>query len=135
MLVGFLATTLHAAIAFLVYFVHVRLFKVDVVLYGALFDACLATAAMFALVLVRKEFRLFNAYEKSQLCVIWLLAGSLMALALPAVIDRSLSFYILEKLQQRGGGIQLARFEDVFTLEYLREHRLVDVRPYIYSGL
>ena len=35
---------------------------------------------------------------------------------------------ILEKLDQRGGGIQLAHFEEVFTKEYVREHRLVDVR-------
>lgn len=46
----------------------------------------------------------------------------------PTVIDRSLSFYILEKIQQRGGGIQLDSFEQVFTQEYLKEHRLVDVR-------
>jgi len=39
-----------------------------------------------------------------------------------------LSFYILEKIQQRGGGIQQARFKEVFTEEYLPEHRLVDVR-------
>jgi hypothetical protein len=44
------------------------------------------------------------------------------------VIDRSLSFYILEKIQQRGGGIRLDRMEDVFTREYVKEHRLVDVR-------
>jgi hypothetical protein len=46
----------------------------------------------------------------------------------PAVLDRSLSFYILEKLQQRGGGIQQARFAEIFTQEYVKEHRLVDVR-------
>jgi hypothetical protein len=46
----------------------------------------------------------------------------------PTVIDRSLSFYILEKLQQRGGGILQSRFAEVFTQEYLKEDRLVDVR-------
>jgi hypothetical protein len=46
----------------------------------------------------------------------------------PTVIDRSLSFYILEKLQQRGGGIKLDAFDQVFTQEYVKEHRLVDVR-------
>jgi len=44
------------------------------------------------------------------------------------VIDRSLSFYLLEKIQQRGGGIRLASFQRVFTDEYVKEHRLVDVR-------
>lgn len=35
------------------------------------------------------------------------------AISVPTVIDRSLSMYILEKLQQRGGGIQLAAFDTV----------------------
>ena len=30
--------------------------------------------------------------------------------------------------EKRGGGIQQSRFADVFTQEYLKEHRLVDVR-------
>ena len=34
----------------------------------------------------------------------------------------------MEKIEQRGGGIQLSRFEEVFTKEYAKEHRLVDVR-------
>jgi hypothetical protein len=119
---------LFAVAACLVYWVHVRFFKVDVVLYSAIFDAALAAAMMILLLFARKEFRLFNMYEKTQLGVIWLLAGCLAALALPAVIDRSLSFYILEKLEQRGGGIQLSKFEEVFTREYVKEHRLVDVR-------
>jgi hypothetical protein len=46
----------------------------------------------------------------------------------PTVIDRSLSFYLLEKIQQRGGGIKEDAFEQLFTQEYVKEHRLVDVR-------
>jgi hypothetical protein len=122
------SSVLFAVVACLVYWLHVRFFKIDVVLYSAVFDAALAAAVMTLLLFVRKEFRLFNTYEKTQLGVIWLLAGCLAALALPAVIDRSLSFYILEKLEQRGGGIQLSKFEEVFTKEYVKEHRLVDVR-------
>jgi hypothetical protein len=60
--------------------------------------------------------------------LIWLLAGYAFAISVPTVIDRSLSFYILEKIQQRGGGIKLDSFEQVFTQEYVKEHRLVDVR-------
>ena len=127
-LVSILTTLAFALLAVLVYWVHVRLFKVDVVLYSAIGDAVLAAAVMTLLLFVRKEFRLFTPFEKTQLGAIWLLAGTLMALAVPTVIDRSLSFYILEKLQQRGGGIQQAKFEEVFTREYVREHRLVDVR-------
>ena len=119
---------LFAAVTIALYWLHVRFFKVDVVLYAAAFDVALSVALMTVLLFTRKEFRLFNSFEKTQLGVIWLLAGCLVALAVPTVIDRSLSFYILEKLQQRGGGIQLSKFEEVFTREYVREHRLVDVR-------
>ncbi|MEM9150716.1 MAG: hypothetical protein AAGB19_09725 [Cyanobacteria bacterium P01_F01_bin.3] len=46
----------------------------------------------------------------------------------PTVIDRSLSLYIVEKLDQRGGQISEAAMGDVFVREYLPEFRLVDVR-------
>ena len=127
-LLSFVATVLFAALACVIYYLHMRYFKVDVVLYSALLDALVAAGAMTLLLYARSEFRIFSGYEKAQLGVIWLLAGSLVALGLPTVIDRSLSFYILEKLQQRGGGIQRSRFEEVFTREYVKEHRLVDVR-------
>jgi len=60
--------------------------------------------------------------------IIWLVCGYALAISMPTVIDRSLSFYILEKIQQRGGGIRQDAFEWVFTQEYMKEHRLVDVR-------
>jgi hypothetical protein len=122
------ASLLYAVLACLVYYVHIRFFKVDVVLYSAILDALIAAVLMTLLLFVRREFRLFSRFEKGQLAVIWLLAGSLAALSVPTIIDRSLSFYILEKLAQRGGGIQRARFEEVFTHEYVKEDRLVDVR-------
>jgi hypothetical protein len=62
------------------------------------------------------------------LSVIFLLTSYTLALSIPAVIDRSLSFYILEKLQQRGGGILLNRMPDVFMQEYMKEHHLIDIR-------
>ena len=67
-------------------------------------------------------------FEIAQMVCIWLLLGYSFAISVPTVIDRSLSFYILEKLQQRGGGIKLDAFDQVFTQEYVKEHRLVDVR-------
>jgi hypothetical protein len=56
------------------------------------------------------------------------MTGYTLALSIPAVIDRSLSFYFLEKLQQRGGGILHDRMADVFIQEYMKEHHLVDIR-------
>lgn len=123
-----LATALFLSVLIPTYYLHANFFKVDVVFYAAIADAVMAALATGVLLYVLKGFRVFNHFERLLLVVIWLLSGYAMAISVPTVIDRSLSFYILEKLQQRGGGIQQARFAQVFTDEYLKEHRLVDVR-------
>ena len=111
-----------------VYLVHIYFFKVDVVLYSSIFDAALATVIAVGALFYLSFFSSFNAFEKLQMAIIWLLSGCLVAISVPTVIDRSLSFYILEKLEQSGGGLRLSRFEDLFTKGYSKEHRLVDVR-------
>ncbi|NSL53764.1 hypothetical protein [Uliginosibacterium aquaticum] len=110
-----------------IYVAHVNWIKVDVVFYAAIADAVLAACLAFAVLLLPIG-RAFNPFEKLQLFVIWLLMGYSFAISVPTVIDRSLSFYILEKIAQRGGGIRQDAMSDVFTKEYMKEHRLVDVR-------
>jgi hypothetical protein len=112
----------------LIYYIHIQYFQVDVVFYSALMDVILANIFILIIFSKIKFFSLFNIFEKIQLILICLLAGYGLAISVPTVIDRSLSFYILEKIEQRGGGIKLSRFEEVFTKEYAKEHRLVDVR-------
>ena len=111
-----------------VHYLHMAYLRVDVVFYAALGDALVAAALTSALLLLRPGFKTLGGFEKAQLIIIWLLLGYGFAITIPTVIDRSLSFYILEKLQQRGGGISRDRIRDVFINEYLPEHRLVDVR-------
>lgn len=119
--------------------VHFRFFTVNVVFYAALADAIVACALMWGLAALAHAFsspashlgtvirRLTNTeIALSAACA--LLIGYVFAISIPTVIDRSLSIYILEKLDQRGGEIALAAMKDVFTREYLPEHRLVDVR-------
>jgi hypothetical protein len=57
-----------------------------------------------------------------------LLGGYIHAISIPAVIDRSLSFYIIEKIQQRGGSLPFDELDDVFRTEYVKEHHLMKVR-------
>jgi hypothetical protein len=123
-----LASLLFVALLLIFYYLHIAFFNVNVVLYSALFDAVVATGVAGVMLFAWRFFAVFNRFEKAQLIAIWLMGGYIFAISLPTVIDRSLSFYILEKLQQRGGGIRLDRFEEVFTREYVKEHRLVDVR-------
>jgi hypothetical protein len=123
-----LASAFFLVLLVAIYVAHARWFRVDVVLYSAILDAAIAVALAALALFALRAFAALNTFEKSQLAVIWMLAGYVFAISIPTVIDRSLSFYILEKLQQRGGAIRLDRFEDVFTKEYVKEDRLVDVR-------
>lgn len=112
----------------IIYYMHIHYFQVDVVFYSAIFDALLSSIVIILVFRFSKHFFIFNNFEKIQLITICLLLGYSLAISVPTVIDRSLSFYILEKIKQRGGGIQQSRFEEIFTKEYVKEHRLVDVR-------
>lgn len=120
-------TAAYVVVLLAAYVIHMRYFAVDVVFYAAIGDAFIALA-ITGLLLLLPCFRALSGLEKSLLCIIWLLGGYSFAISVPTVIDRSLSFYILEKLEQRGGGIRQSAFQDVFTKEYMVEHRLVDVR-------
>lgn len=124
----FFATTLYLAILSAIWLVIINFFKVDVVFYSAIWTAIIAVAIQAALVFTTPLLRGFSGIEKFQQLVSCVLLGYIIAISVPTVIDRSLSFYILEKLQQRGGGIQLSKFNYIFTTEYMREHRLVDIR-------
>ena len=111
-----------------VYLVHARYFPVEVVFYSALGDASLAALVMATILFLIGSRVPLGSFEKVLLVVIWVLGGYAFAISVPTVIDRSLSFYILEKLQQRGGGITQAQFADVIVKEYLPEFRLIDIR-------
>lgn len=123
-----LATAGFVVLVLLLTALYFRFGKVDVVFYSAIY--CGIAAAVIAAVplYAMPYFAAFTAMERVQLVLIWLLLGYSFAISVPTVIDRSLSFYLLEKLQQRGGGIRQDRFEDVFVKEYMVEDRLVDVR-------
>lgn len=122
------ATALFGLLLLIIYVLHVRYVPVNVVFYSAMFDGVLATGLTLLLLAALRWLRSFSRFEIAQMVCIWLLLGYSFAISVPTVIDRSLSFYILEKLQQRGGGIKLDAFDQLFTQEYVKEHRLMDVR-------
>jgi hypothetical protein len=122
------AVLLFIAILLLTYVAYINLLKVDVVFYSSIYAALIALLLFGVLLFAVPVFRFMSPFERVQNLVICALLGYIFAISVPTVIDRSLSFYILEKLQQRGGGIQLSKFDYIFTTEYMREHRLVDIR-------
>jgi hypothetical protein len=111
-----------------VYYLHVLYFDVDVVFYSAILDGVIAAAATGLIVFFVPFFSTFGRFEKALLVVLCVGTGYVFAISVPTVLDRSLSFYILEKLQQRGGAIPYADFDRVFKDEYMKEHHLVDIR-------
>lgn len=123
-----LALMLFVFILLVVYISHIKLFQVDVVFYSAILDGVLASVITGTIVLIVPFFKDFNSFEKIQMIFSFVLMGYMFAISVPTVLDRSLSFYLLEKIYERGGGIKKSGFSDVFTKEYMVEHRLVDVR-------
>lgn len=123
-----IATTAFFILLLAIYYLHITFFKIDVVFYSAVFDVVFTSFIVSGGLVGLGYFAKFNLFEKTQLIVIWVLSGYILAISVPTVIDRSLSFYILEKLQQNDGGIWKADFEELFTKGYSKDHRLVDVR-------
>lgn len=123
-----IATAVFVVVLLCVHYVHIRFLRVDVVLYAALSDAVVAIVITALALWLCRQASHFNGLERALLVMFWAMGGYAFAISVPTVVDRSLSFYILEKLQQRGGGIQQARMKDVFINEYMVEHRLVDIR-------
>lgn len=123
-----LAVALYVAVLAVIYVVHARWLPVGVVFYSAMLDAALAVVVTAVLLAVVPVFRVLSGFERVQLVVICALLGYSFAISVPTVIDRSLSFYLLEKLDQRGGAIREDAFPGIFVHEYMPEFRLVDVR-------
>ena len=122
------ATAGYVLVLGLVYVAHARWFRVDVVFYSALLDVAIASAVCGLLLWGWRYFSPLGALEKLLLTVVWLLMGYAYAISIPTVIDRSLSFYLLEKLDQRGGGIRLDAMQRVIDDEFMREYRVLDAR-------
>lgn len=122
------AIGLYIVVLLATYVLHARLFPVDVVLYSALGDAAVAAALCAVAIWRMPWFSLLQATERLLLVLVWLLGGYAFAISIPTVIDRSLSFYILEKLEQRGGGIRADAMERVIATEFMGEYRVTDAR-------
>jgi hypothetical protein len=123
-----LAIVTYVIVLLVVYFGYINFFSVNVVFYSSLYSAAIALLLFCFPLYFFTIFKIFNIFEKFNIVIITGLIGYVFSISLPTVIDRSLSFYILEKLQQRGGAIQLSKFDYIFTNEYMREHKLVDIR-------
>ncbi len=118
---------MYLAIYTTIYVVHILYFPVKVIFYSALFDVFIATIIVFFLIRTQ-YFSIFDNFNKFLITTILVLLGYAISISVPTVIDRSLSFYILEKINQRGGGIELSSFDNIIKHEYMNEYRVTDAR-------
>jgi len=124
------AVILAIIVAFLIVnFIHFQFVPVSVILWACIADLVIALLllmpALYFLVWRRgvlTEFELVLAALLSSTIVV------LYAVMGPTVIDRSLSIYIVQKLDQRGGEVSVDAVPAIFVEEYMPEFRLVDVR-------
>jgi len=119
---------LYIAILCCVWVIYVNYINVNVVFYSALWAAIISLIVYALIISAFPVLGSVTRFERFQHLTTCALLGYILAISLPTVIDRSLSFYILEKLQQRGGEIKLNNFEQIFTKEYVKEYRMIDAR-------
>ena len=113
----------------IIYIIHIWYFPVQVIFYSAILDGVLAAILTGLLFFVaRRRKSLLTGTEILLTVAVWLLCAYSLAISVPTVLDRSLSFYILEKIQQRGGGVEADALKDIFITEFIPESRLMDVR-------
>jgi hypothetical protein len=107
-----------------IHVLHVLLFKPTVTLYAALFDCIIASlsTAIFA----RRDKRL--TATRKLFFVVLLQAGIILAILGPTVIDRSLSLYLLTKISESGGKVELAGFNELFISGYIEDFDVIEVR-------
>ena len=118
---------LYVLIYVLIYISHIFYFPVNVVFYSALFDAFISVLIII-LVLKMQYFSIFDKFNKLLILLLLTIFGYSISISIPTVIDRSLSFYTLEKINQRGGGIKLSSFENIFKHEYMDEYKVAEAR-------
>lgn len=117
-------------VAFLVVnYIHFQFIPVRVILFACLVDGAVAIAIVWGAYLLLRS----RDVELASTEIVLTILTSALAIAVysvmgPTVIDRSLSIYIVEKVDQRGGQVAQAAMPAIFIEEYMPEYRLVDVR-------
>jgi len=112
----------------IIYYLHVRFFHVKVLFYSSLFDVFISVLIVNFFFLYKNFFLTINLFEKYLLLIIFSLTGYIISMSVPALIDRSLSFYLLEKIDQSKQGINISRIDDLFINDFVIKYDMINVR-------
>jgi hypothetical protein len=107
--------------------IHNLYFHVNVVLFSALLDVVFSLIIVLGILSIFRWFRTFTGFEILSVAIILLLTGYVYAISLPTLIDRSLSIYLLEKINQKNG-VELNLVDQLIAKEYVKDHQLAKVR-------
>lgn len=108
---------------------HFHWWPVSVILYACLWDIFLATTVTSALYYgLRRHSGPLTWIETGLVNVAAVLVLFVYAILGPTVIDRSLSIYIVETIDQRGGEVAEAAMPRIIVSEFMDEYHVSDVR-------
>ena len=111
-----------------IYLIHINFFKVGVIFYSSLIDSVIALIIFFGLYNSINFFKHITNFESSLIILLLFFIGYSFSISLPTVIDRSLSFYFLEKIRQHDGAINKTAMKQMFIDDYMDEYKLVEMR-------
>ena len=111
-----------------IYLIHINFFKVGVIFYSSLIDSVIALIIFFGLYNSINFFKHITNFESSLIILLLFFIGYSFSISLPTVIDRSLSFYFLEKIRQHDGAINKVAMRQIFIDDYMDEYKLVEMR-------
>jgi hypothetical protein len=123
----FFLSCLYFSILILTYWLHVSYLNIDVLLYSTIQDVLISLLIFITLNYLYKSKVLLSKFELFLTLIIFLLFGYIFAISLPTIIDRSLSFYLLEKIEQNDG-LKFSEVKSVIKDEYIDELKVSEMR-------
>ena len=119
---------LFVLIFFIINFLHFLFFEVSVVLYALIFDIFISSL-LFTLI----TFKNHKTYYKSSVTYIFFILFTInllitYSILVPTAIDRSLSIYMLEKIDESNGPLDIQKFETQISETYFYEMDVFEIR-------
>jgi len=123
-----LASSIYIILFLVIYLLHIHFIGIDVILYASLLDSLIALIFFLITFFYSGYFKIYNYFETFTISCILLLLGYSFSITVPTVIDRSLSFYYLEKIRQHDGAIKKSSMREIFTGDFVDEYKVVEMR-------
>ncbi len=120
----------YVGIFFSINIIHFHFFSPSVILYSLLFDIFLALIFLIIIILFlhSKEYLIRDILLTTFFLISVTLSLVLYAFVIPTAIDRSLSVYLLEKIETNNGSMTIAELDKIAREDYFDEMLVVDVR-------